>query len=145
MIKILTIIFCFAIVESIGVTYLSGGLKEINAPSQITPSAIVQIIKKGATNGKLLFGVFLEAIFFGGLCYLLSQWDVSLIWPLTSLGFLITPLAARIFLHEQVSSWRWAGIILIATGAALISYGEKDKQAKTPPAPSATAPAANIP
>ena len=43
----------------------------------------------------MLLGILFEACFFGVLLYLLSQKDVSLIWPLTSLGFLITALAAR--------------------------------------------------
>src|SRR5439155_12218570 len=82
---------------------------------------------EGATNGKLLFGILLEAIFFGALCYMLSQKDVSLIWPLTSLGFIVTTLAAKFVLHEQVSTIRWTGIVLIALGALLTSYSDHEK------------------
>jgi uncharacterized membrane protein len=65
---------------------------------------------------------------------LLSQRDVSLIWPLTALGFLITALAARLILKEEVSAVRWAGIFLIVIGASLVSYSEKSKQKTAPPA-----------
>ena len=66
-----------------------------------------------------------EAIFFGFLLYMLSQKDVSIVWPLTALGFIITSLAARIFLKEEISSVRWAGICLIVLGAGLVTWSAK--------------------
>jgi uncharacterized membrane protein len=83
-------------------------------------------------------GVFFEAIFFGFLLYLLAQKDVSIVWPLTALGFVITSLAARIFLNEEISSLRWTGIFLIVLGAGLITCSAKTKERKAdeqPPAP----------
>jgi drug/metabolite transporter (DMT)-like permease len=73
-------------------------------------------------------GVFFEAIFFGFLLYMLSQKDVSIVWPLTALGFVITSLAARIFFNEQISSLRWAGICLIMLGAGLVTWSAKQKE-----------------
>jgi drug/metabolite transporter (DMT)-like permease len=64
---------------------------------------------------------------------MLSRSDVSLIWPLTSLGFIITTLAAQWILHEQVSGARWAGVMLIAAGVCLISYSESAKPKQNPP------------
>ena len=98
------------------------GIKTVSA------GEIGRVIVEGATNGKIVFGVFLEAIFFGALCYMLSQKDVSLIWPLTSLGFIITTLAAKFILHENVSAIRWGGVMLIAIGALLTSYSEHEKE-----------------
>ena len=82
----------------------------------------------------MLLGVALEAVFFGALLYLLSQRDISLIWPLTALGLVITTLAAKLILQEEVSAVRWAGMILIVIGAAFISYSEhaKEKPASPP-------------
>ncbi len=84
----------------------------------------------------------LEAAFFGALLFLLSQRDVSLIWPLTSLGFVITAIAAKFILKEEISSVRWAGVALIMIGAALVSYSEKNKP--KPPAPELPGPAVGI-
>jgi drug/metabolite transporter (DMT)-like permease len=71
---------------------------------------------------------------------LMSQADVSFIWPLTSLGFVATTFAARFVLKEEVSAARWAGVIMIAAGAALISWTEKAKEARVhaEPSPSTT-------
>ena len=134
MAKILLILIVAAIIESIGVALLSGGLKEINArDGNLPPSQIARIIKDGACNGKILLGITLEAVFFGALLYMLSVRDVSFIWPLTSLGFVVTTLAAQFLLHENVSLGRWAGVLLIALGAFLISYSEAAKKQAAPP------------
>jgi uncharacterized membrane protein len=131
MLKIFIILIVAAIIESVGVAFLSGGLKELHGIKTISASEIGRIIAECATNGKLLFGILLEAIFFGALCYLLSQKDVSLIWPLTSMGFIVTTFAAKFVLNEHVSAIRWAGVILIAFGALLTSYSEHEKEVKT--------------
>ena len=38
-----------------------------------------------------------------------------------------------LFLHEQVSAVRWAGVVFIMIGAALISYSEHAKPKPSPP------------
>jgi undecaprenyl phosphate-alpha-L-ara4N flippase subunit ArnE len=134
MTKIFVILIFALCVEAVGVVFLSKGLKQIGEVQTISAREISRIISKGATNGSILLGVALEAAFFGALLYLLSQRDVSLIWPLTSLGFIITALAAKFILKEEVTAVRWAGVALIVIGAALVSYSEK---AKEKPAPSA--------
>jgi len=135
MTKVLTILILALIVEAVGVVFLSKGLKQIGEVQTVNAREIGRIIVKGATNPSILLGVALEAAFFGALLYLLSQRDVSLIWPLTSLGFVITALAAKFLLKEQVSALRWVGVALIVVGAALVRYSEK---AKTSSAESAT-------
>ena len=114
--------------EAIGVVFLSAGLKQIGEPKTINAAEIASLIIRGATNKNILLGVFFEAIFFGFLLYMLSQKDVSIVWPLTALGFVITSLAARIFLKEEISTVRWAGICLIVLGAALVTWSAKQKE-----------------
>jgi uncharacterized membrane protein len=134
MTKILVILIFALCVEAIGVVFLSKGLKQIGEVQSVTAREIGRIIVKGATNPSILFGVALEAAFFGALLYLLSQRDVSLIWPLTALGLVITALAAKLILKEEVSAVRWAGILLIVIGATLVRYSEKSKEKPAPPA-----------
>ena len=122
------ILFLALVVESVGVVFLSGGLKQIGEVRQINASEIKGVIKRGLTNRNILLGVLLETIFFIALLYLLSQRDVSLIWPLTSLGFVLTALVARFYLGEEVSRIRWLGVALIVVGATIVSYSEKMKE-----------------
>ncbi|HEX4119935.1 MAG TPA: hypothetical protein VH619_04845 [Verrucomicrobiae bacterium] len=140
MTKIIIILIIAAIIESIGVTLLGRGLKEIKGAKEITVSEIVRVVKGGVTNGSILAGVAFEAVFFGCLLYMMSVRDMSFIWPLTSIGFIVTTLAAQFILKEKVDGWRWAGVLLIAMGACLSSYSEamKDHKLPTPPAPQST-------
>lgn len=124
MIKVLMVLLIGLVFEAVGVVLLSRGLKQIQAIEQINLVGIGDLIRRGATNPSILTGIAFEAVFFVILLYLLSQRDVSLIWPLTSLGFVITAIAARWILHEHVSWIRWGGVILIVFGASLVSYSE---------------------
>jgi drug/metabolite transporter (DMT)-like permease len=133
--KVLFILVIALLFEASGVVFLSKGLKQIGEVEKVNAAEIIRIVKRGATNPFILLGVLLEAIFFGALLYLLSQADVSLIWPLTSLGFVLTTISAKLILHEHVSATRWLGVLLIVMGAGLISWTEKRPE-KTAAAPS---------
>jgi len=125
----LFLLLCVALVlEALGVVILSQGLRQIGEIQQFTVSEIVRVIVRGATNRKILLGIFMEAIFFGMLLVMLKNWDVSLIWPLTSLGFVLTTLAAKFLRGEEVNAVRWAGVFLIMGGAALVGYSETLKK-----------------
>lgn len=133
MTKILTVLLVALVVESVGVVYLGKGLQQIGPVQQVNASNILRLVRQGATNPNLLFGVALEAAFFGALLYLLSLKDVSLIWPLTALGFVLTALAAKFLKGEDVSNLRWAGVILIVIGATLVGYSETQKKPDSNP------------
>jgi drug/metabolite transporter (DMT)-like permease len=123
--KLITILLIGLVLEAIGVVLLSKGLKQIGEAAAITFPEISRLVVRGATNRNILMGVAFEAAFFGTLLYLMSRGDVSFVWPLTSLGFVLTTLAAKFILHEDVSFVRWSGVFLIVAGAALITYSEK--------------------
>lgn len=130
MAKLILILLIALIFEAVGVVLLSRGLKQIGEARQINVSEIARLVGRGVTNPSILVGVLLETIFFVGLLVLLARADVSLIWPMTSLGFLLTTLAARYVGHEEVSALRWAGVLLIVMGAGLVAWSER---AKAPP------------
>jgi drug/metabolite transporter (DMT)-like permease len=136
MTKFILILIVGLIFEAVGVVLLSQGLHEIGEVKRISAGEIGRVIGRGATNGHILLGVAFEAAFFGVLLYLLSQRDVSLIWPLTSLGFVITAIAAKFIRHEEISALRWGGVALIVAGAMLVALTEKQK--KETPAVEAT-------
>ena len=122
-----------AIIESAGVIILTRGLKEVQGVREITISEIVRVARSVVTNGKILGGTALEAIFYAALLYMLSKSDVSFVWPLTSLVFIFTTLAAKVVFNEKVTTIRWAGVLLIAVGVCLISYSQKAKEREAPP------------
>ena len=129
MAKLIGILIVSLILEAVGVVLLDKGLHEIGEVQKITLAEILRLIGRGATNRSILLGMAFETLFFIGLLIMLSNWDVSLVWPLTSLGFVLTTLAAIFIRHERVTPLRWSGVILIMLGASLVGWSEKHKQA----------------
>jgi drug/metabolite transporter (DMT)-like permease len=128
MTKILVVLFIALTFESIGVILLSKGLRGLEGPANYTPIEIGKLIGRGASNKHIVLGVFFEALFFAGLLFMMSQADVSFVWPLTSLTFVFSTFAAKFYLHEQISAVRWAGVLFIVCGAGLITYSEKARE-----------------
>jgi len=135
--QLIAILLTGLVFEAIGVVFLSKGLKQLPALEAFQPGPLLRLVGAGATNPSLLLGVFFEALFFGCLLVLMRRSDVSFIWPLTSLGFVLTTLAAKLFLQEQISWTRWTGVCLIMAGAALITWSEQQKRPHAPPAAAA--------
>ena len=127
MAKLLLILIVGLLFESAGVVLLKKGITQAGEIKKITASEIVRVIKAGATSPSVLLGILFEALFFICLLILLSESDISFLWPLTGLSFVFATFAAIWFLHEQVSALRWAGVVLIMLGAGLISYSEHSK------------------
>ena len=144
MVKLLLILLIGLVFEATGVVLLKKGITQIGEVKRITAAEVFRVVKAGVTNHNVLLGVFFEALFFACLLVLLAESEVSFLWPLTALSFVMTTFAALIFLGEKVSSVRWAGVILIMIGAALISYSEHAKP-KPPPQAAASQPGTTQP
>jgi len=140
MTKILIILLIAFAFEAFGVIALKKGINEIKLQytrrEAGTPvwKNVVQLVGNWFTNKNVLFGLLLETIFFILLQYLLGQRDVSFVWPLTAISFVMTTLAAQFLLHERVDAVRWSGVALIILGAAFISYSEHVKEKSALPA-----------
>ena len=132
MTKVILILLAGLVFEAVGVVHLSRGLKQVGGPSQagvqFSVPGLLRLARTVATNRNMLLGIACQAVYFGAICYLLTQRDVSLVWPLSSLSFVFTGLAARLVLREEVSALRWSGILLVVLGAAIITWSEKLKE-----------------
>jgi drug/metabolite transporter (DMT)-like permease len=144
MLKVLIVLFIAFTFEAVGVITLKKGLDQIGPRYTERKGKMpswqnaLRLVGDWFTNRNVVVGVALEAIFFILLQYLLGQRDVSFVWPLTALSFVMTTLAAQFFLNERVDAARWAGVALIIVGAALISYSEHVKPPRTASTPVAT-------
>ncbi len=45
---------------------------------------------------------------------------LSVVLPLTSVGYLLTAVLAKWMLHENVNLWRWLGTLLIIVGVYFV-------------------------
>src|SRR6202142_69639 len=107
---ILLIAFAF---EAFGVIALKKGINEISLKYTERKATlpvwknVLTLVGNWFTNKNVLSGLLLETIFFIQLQYLLGQRDVSFVWPLTAVSFIMTTLAAQFLLHERVDAVRW--------------------------------------
>src|SRR3954464_922493 len=136
MIKLIIILFFALTFETIGVISLKKGLVTLESPKSYQPAEILKLVGRGVTNKYVVLGVFFEAIFFVGLLMMMKMGEVSFVWPLTSLTFVFSTVAAKFYLHEEISIVRWTGVILIMCGAGFITYSEEVKERELRPTPS---------
>lgn len=74
-----------------------------------------------ATNLYIICGVFIFVLALFLWLYLLSQHDLSFLYPISSLAFVITAFGGWFFLAENMSFFRIAGIFLILMGVLCIA------------------------
>ena len=140
MTKILIILLIAFAFEAFGVIALKKGLDQIGIKYTERKASlpvwknVILLVGNWFANKNVLFGLLLETTFFILLQYLLGQRDVSFVWPLTAISFVLTTLAAQFLLHERVDAVRWSGVALIVIGAAFISYSEHAKEKPASPA-----------
>lgn len=133
MTKLLLILFVGLSFETMGVILLSKGLKALDGPNGYSIGEIARLVGRAVTSRNIVVGVAFEAVFFVCLLVMMSRADVSFVWPLTSLTFVFSTVAARYVLHEQIDGLRWAGVMLIVLGAGLITFTEKKREAERAP------------
>lgn len=124
---ILIILIFALVVEAVGVVCLSRAMKDIQTPHTWTLNTTWHTTIQLISNPIFWTGLILELIFFSCLLFLLKNAPVSIVWPLTSLGFVITTLAAKFILNEHIPLMRWIGVILIVVGAMLVSISHQPK------------------
>jgi drug/metabolite transporter (DMT)-like permease len=94
-----------------------GQVRQINSfSSLLDPNTIQDIFGNSYVLGGLFFYVVATFLWLGAL----STLNVSSIYPLLSLGYVLTAIFAIIFLGEVVSSLQWCGIALVVMGCVLI-------------------------
>ena len=135
MARLLLILLVGLVFESAGIVFLKKGITQVDTVRAGSAAEILAVIKAGVTNGQVWLGIACQAVFFGCLLVLMARSDISFLWPLTALSFIFSTLAAIWFLHERGSSARWAGVVFIMIGAALISYSEHAKPRLEKPTP----------
>jgi drug/metabolite transporter (DMT)-like permease len=69
----------------------------------------------------LLWAILCMAISFFSFMVLLSVADLSFAVPATAGSYVIETILARILLKEQITSFRWAGVMLVTAGVALLA------------------------
>ena len=108
-----------ALTAPLGDTLLSLGMKRVGPVSLNHLSTLIHAI----ATPYILLGIALLIGFFASYLASLSWADLTYVLPATSIGNVMVALLARFWLHEQISAWRWLGILLITAGVGFVTQG----------------------
>ena len=106
---------------SAGDVFITKGMKQLGEISTLNVGRLLAVFGRAITNRYFLIGVLFMAVSYFSFLGALRLADLSLVLPATSISFVITTIGARLFLNETISAMRWAGILLVCIGVALIS------------------------
>ena len=107
--------------NSIGQILMKLGMGQLNSIRNINELINFATLFKIFTNPYIILGL---------LCYVVSAilWlgamstlNVSFMYPLLSLAYVLTAIAAWVFLKENITLMHWIGIILVISGCAFIA------------------------
>ena len=124
------ILLLVALCAPLGDSCLSRGMSQLPAISVAHPLALLAAVFTPWIGG----GILLLIAFFA--CYLtaLSWADLTYVLPTTAFGYVLIALLGRFWLHEHISAWRWAGIVLITLGVGFVAQGPSLTEAPARPA-----------
>ena len=118
-----TIVFIAIVVlgGTAGDIAVSHAMKQIGEIEALRPKTIGRVLLRASRMGWMWIGIALMALGFFSLLALLSWADVSVVVPATALSYVAAALGAKYLLHEDVAAVRWAGVLLVCIGVALLS------------------------
>lgn len=96
----------------------AGQLGEIQLDS---PHAAAGFVAKMLTNVTVLAGMSMYFLSAAMWLYLLTKLDVSVVQPILSLTYVLTPILAIFFIGESVPLTRWLGILVIVLGVFIVA------------------------
>lgn len=108
-----------AVFGSVGDSLLSRGMKDIGTISLTHLQSLIVAL----SNLWVVSGILLLIGFFAAYMTALSWADLTYVLPATSIGYVIIALIAKFVLHEQVTTARWIGILLITSGVGFVAGG----------------------
>ena len=101
----------------VGNLFLSIGMKTSMASAKSGVAAYLHAY----FTPTVILGICLLIVWMLSRMALMSWADLSFILPVTSIGYVLSAFAGKIFLAEQITPTRLAGTLLITAGMILVS------------------------
>jgi drug/metabolite transporter (DMT)-like permease len=120
-VKTYVLVFLLVFLGSVGNTILSKGMKDVGEVDLAHLSAIAHGAAQILTSSTVWLGISFMLLFMVCHMLVLSFADYSFVMPFSAIAYALVPLLGYLFLGEQVSAARWAGIGLIFAGVLLIN------------------------
>jgi len=118
------ILFLFIVVAGTGGELcVTRAMKTLGEVRDFRPASLVRAVFGALRIGWMWAGLLLMALAFFALLGALSLENVSFVVPVTALSYGAGTLGGKVFLGERVTPRRWAGVLLVCAGVALVFIG----------------------
>jgi drug/metabolite transporter (DMT)-like permease len=104
---------------------VSRAMKVVGEVKDFRPTSLLRVVLRALRVSWMWAGVGMMATAFFSLLAVLSRDNVSLVVPVTALSYGAGALGGKFFLGEKVTPRRWAGVMLVCVGVALVIMGRK--------------------
>jgi uncharacterized membrane protein len=119
--KMAVILTLAVLTLALGETTISRGMKQAGTAGS---AGWWVLARTSMGNGWVIAGVLLLGLHLLIYATALSKYDLSFVMPITAASYPLGTLLARFFLHEDVNLARWVGTLVIASGVAVVAWGE---------------------
>lgn len=121
----IVLLFLIVVAGTGGELCVARTMKASGPALRLRPSALMRLVSRVLRSGWLWLGLLLMGVAFFALLEMLSLENVSFVVPVTALSYGFGALGGKVFLREQVTRERWAGVLLVCVGVGLVLIGQR--------------------
>lgn len=121
MIAILTLVFFSELCNAIGQTFFKKSANTFELPADFKWNNVGLFFKRVFSTPWIWLGLLAMTVGLGFWLFALSRRDLSYVYPIGSVQYIMILLSARFFLKEKVDRPKIIGTILVIIGIALIA------------------------
>ncbi|MFC2060351.1 EamA family transporter [Chloroflexota bacterium] len=116
----LTLVAVCIIFGAVGQILMKNGMSQVGSIGGLGRLLNTGTIVSIFTNYYVLGGLLLYAVASFLWLGALSSLNVSFMYPLLSIGYVITAILGAVFLKEDITLLRWGGILFVVIGCFMI-------------------------
>ena len=118
---VVTLLVICILAGAIGQIAMKSGMNQVGEIGSVGQLFNLGTLFHIFSNPRVLAGIFLYAV--AAILWLgaMSTLNISFMYPLLSLAYVVTAIIAFIFLKENITLLRWAGIFFVVVGCFLIT------------------------
>jgi multidrug transporter EmrE-like cation transporter len=117
----ITLVLICVLVGAFGQIVWKQGMSRMDKITNVEELLKIKTIFNIFTNKYIIFGIVLYGLAFILWLAAMSTLDISFMYPLLSLAYVVTAIFAVSFLGEVITFSRWAGIALVVIGCILVA------------------------
>lgn len=122
--KTIVLLFIAIVAVTFGDIWMSQTMKGLGEIKISSAGDLFSLIGRLLSTPRFWLAVSGMATFFFIWTSILSYADLTFVLPFTAMTYVLNAMLAPVMLNETVTPTRWAGVLLIAAGVALVGLSE---------------------